>query len=481
MSTPLLPRRSLFALAGTLPTLARAASPLPRHLTQPQLFLDDAWIEDAARLQRVWTPAEIFPEPVLRPEAPWEGRQLVMYGSVFRLHGEWRMYYLTFNAPKPSLLCMATSSDGLRWQRPNLGLFEYNASKANNIVWMPEPGLHNDGPTICHDPSDPAAPFKMMYFAYGKGPAGEYAAFSKDGLSFRHRPQPVMTNTGDRTNLLAGRDHRGKFVAYLRHADMMERHRARSVWISESDDFLRWSEPAPILKPDLDDPPNSELYGMSAFRYSSLYIGLLEHWRGNPDQIGIQLAWSHDGAAWQRPSLRQPFLSGSAFPWAKAWVTCANTAPILEGNQLWFYFGGRSQAHGREHPQSYGAIGLASLTMDRFAAISADYREGRLLTKPMLWPGGELLLNCTNTRYHEGHPLHGGGDIRVEIHDAAGGPIDGYSASHNVVSPRSRSTDFPPVKWPGGRTMNALAGRRLRLVFLLRDARLYAFRASPPP
>jgi predicted GH43/DUF377 family glycosyl hydrolase len=462
---------------AALPAIARAATPIPTDLTQPQLFLDDSWIEETSRLQRVWEQAEIFPEPVLRPETPWEGRQVVMYGSVFRIGGEWRMYYLTFNAPKPTLLCMATSSDGLRWQRPNLGLYEFNGSKANNIVWFPEPGFHTDGPTICHDPADPRAPFKMLYFAYGKGPAGQYAAFSKDGIAWDHRPTPVMTNTGDRSNVLGQRGHHGRFVAYLRHADMMKRHGARSVWVSESEDFLRWNEPTPILRPDLDDPPNSELYGMAAFRYSDRYIGLLEHWHGAPDRIEIQLAWSRGGDVWQRPAVRRPFLSGRDYPWAKAWVTCANTAPIQEGNQLWFYFGGRSQAHGREHPQSYGAIGLASLTMDRFAAIQADYRPGRLVTRPFTWPGGELALNCTNTRYAQGHPLHGGGEITVEILDSEGGAVDGYSAPHNVVSPRSRSTDFPPVQWPRGRSMRQLAGRRIRLAFTLRDARLYAFRS----
>ena len=48
----------------------------PPDLTKSQLFLDDTWIEDQAMLTRVWHAAEIYPEPVLRPETPWEGTTL---------------------------------------------------------------------------------------------------------------------------------------------------------------------------------------------------------------------------------------------------------------------------------------------------------------------------------------------------------------------------------------------------------------------
>src|ERR1051326_7717910 len=101
--------------------------------------------------------------------------QLTMFGSVFRLQNEWRMYYQTYNRPQPSYFCMATSHDGLQWQRPNLGVVEYRGSKANNILWAPAPGQGHDGPTVCHDPDDARAPFKILYYGYGgKYGRGEY-------------------------------------------------------------------------------------------------------------------------------------------------------------------------------------------------------------------------------------------------------------------------------------------------------------------
>jgi hypothetical protein len=272
---PHISRRRLLHAIAMAPAL-RAASPDIPDLRQSQLFLDDTWIAETSRLERVWTQAEIVPEPVLKPEAPWEGIQVVMFGSVFRLASEWRMYYLAYNRPKPALCCMATSRDGLHWERPNLGLVEYGGNRRNNILWIPQDGESTDGPTVMHDPGDAAAPFKMLYYGMGgKRPRGEYVAFSKDGIRWEHRREPVLTNTGDKTNLMAARDHRGRYVAYLRHRNMMQMYGARSVSRSESADFIHWSEPALVLRPDLLDDPNTELYGMSVFPYAGMYIGLL--------------------------------------------------------------------------------------------------------------------------------------------------------------------------------------------------------------
>ncbi len=460
-----------------------AAPPFPTgaiptaDLYQSQLFLDDTWIESASRLERVWEAAELFPEPVLRPEAPWEGRQVVLYGSVFRLAGEWRMYYMTYNPPLPSWYCLATSRDGIRWERPNLGRVEFQGSKANNIVWAPGEGERHDGPSLCHDPEDTARPFKMMVhiFSDTKKPAGQYVAFSRDGIDWTTHPTAVLTSTGDRTNLLSGRDHRGKFVAYLRHRDMMKTQRARTIWWSESEDFFRWSEPELLLKPDWLDDANTELYGMCGFRHAGLYLGLLERWYGNPDVVEVQVAWSRDGRQWQRPEKRSAFIE-PRFPWNRRWNSCAGTPPIREGNQLWFYFGGRSAAHGKENPQSYGAVGLATLTADRFAAIRADFKEGELLTRPMLWPEGDLVLNATLQRYPQSHPSSGGGRISIEVRDESNRPLEAWSGSRRAEHTSSRPG--AKVVWPEGRSLREMAGRQIRLAFLLQDARLYSFQCG---
>ena len=255
---PTLDRRTFFgtgawlALAGATGVNAHGQTqavspggdPTRKDLRHSQLFLDDTWIERTARLERFWETPDLFPEPVLRPDARWEGGQIVMSGSVFKFGNDWRMYYRAYNRPAPTLFCMATSSDGLHWERPQLGLVEYGGSKANNILYASAEGERNDGVTVCHDEQDSSQPFKAMYFSTSaaSGLGVSMSLFSSGRwIVWKHRPEPVLTNTGDRTFLLSSRDPGGKFVAFLRHKDMMKLDRARTVWRSESDDFLRWS------------------------------------------------------------------------------------------------------------------------------------------------------------------------------------------------------------------------------------------------
>jgi len=51
-------------------------------------------------------------------------------------------------------------------------------------------------------------------------------------------------------------------------------------------------------------------------------------------------------------------------------------------------------------------------------------------------------------------------------------------ARHNVVSPGPWETRESPVRRPAGLSLDQLKGRRIRLVFLLRDSRLFSFRAQ---
>ncbi|MAG37037.1 MAG: hypothetical protein CL878_12445 [Dehalococcoidia bacterium] len=125
---------------------------------------------------------------------------------------------------------------------------------------------------------------------------------------------------------------------------------------------------------------------------------------------------------------------------------------------------------------------MATITVDRFVSLSAGAQEGKLLTKPMTWPGGDLLLNASTTRHLDGHPIDGGGTLFVEVLDEAGQSIPGFSGndraefagnvpSRDIVSPA-------PVRWPGERSLTELAGKRISLVVTMRDSHLFSFRAG---
>ncbi len=445
-------------------------------LTRSQLLLDDFWIEDQQRLTRQWHQADIFPEPVLRPEEPWEGTNVTLYGSVMRLGERWRLYYTTYKPLEDPIMCVAESDDGLHWERPIVGTIEYDGSTQNNIVACPA-----NCPSVMHDPDDTTAPFKMIRVGALGQARGILGATSKDGLHWTGE-ECILTPCGDVQSLWPERVD-GQYVITLKTARGRERYGTRCVSIALSDDFRTFSEPELIHRPDLVDAADIEYHGMPGFPYGDLHLGMLERWHNVPNFIEVQLSWSHDLKQWHRPPPTEPFI-GPTFPWNLGWSTCCSSGPVQVGNQLWFYFGGRSDCHFhvKQAPPQYSAVGLATITVDRFASISAGFMEGKLVTVPMTWPGGDLLLNASTTRHHDGYPLDGGGQMHVEVQDEEGRPLEGFSGDDHAVFtgnvPTRGTVDLATVRWPGDRSLSELAGRRLKLVFRMRDAHLYSFRSS---
>jgi len=178
------------------------------------------------------------------------------------------------------------------------------------------------------------------------------------------------------------------------------------------------------------------------------------------------------------------------------WLNLATNPPILNYNQLWFYYSGRAGGHGGQFPGEYGAIGLATLRVDGFCSLQAGEAAGGVLTKPMTWVDGDLLLNVDPRRDITGHHTNDttdGGRVRVEIRDEQNHPIDGYrfadssaivrntrnfEEDSNWTVPERDKLGVQPITWKGGRSARQLAGKKIRLFFEIQDAHLYSFRAS---
>ena len=90
-------------------------------------------------------------EVVLVCDRPWEGNTSAYY-TLFRDDDRFRVYYRgshfdgkTKKPAHPEVVCYAESRDGVKWEKPGLGLCEFQGSKQNNIVWT-GPGTHNFTP-----------------------------------------------------------------------------------------------------------------------------------------------------------------------------------------------------------------------------------------------------------------------------------------------------------------------------------------------
>jgi hypothetical protein len=117
----------------------------------------------------------------------------------------------------------------------------------------------------------------------------------------------------------------------------------------------------------------------------------------------------------------------------------------------------------------YTTIRRLTLRVDGFVSASAPMAGGEILTKPILFEGGNLALNFETS---------GAGGVQVEIQDAEGKPIDGYTLAD--CPPIFGDRPAKVVRWKGiGGDVRPLAGKPIRLRFLLKDADLYSFQFVP--
>lgn len=468
---------------------------LRTDLSQAQFFLDNLLIADSHRVERVWHQPRKYPEPVLRAEHPWEYNCPVLYGTVLRRDGLFRMWYVAWTLTMKPRVCYAESDDGVHWRKPAVGLYEVCATRDNNVVLQAnEPDAYIDNCTVIEDDEDSESPLKMLYWdssdmGAAKPGYGIWAARSRDGLRWEPFGQ-VLPGWIDRFNAVSTRQH-GKFVLLGRMPGSMDAGgRGRRVWRIESDNLREWTQPQLVLQPDEEDPLPMQYYSAMQFDYESLTLGAIERMHMQPDRLDPELIFSRDGGlTWGRARTRPQFIPwGPPDSWDHGWLNLSTAAPIREHKRLWFYYSGRSRGHGMKYPHNYGGIGLATLRIDGFCSLAAGAEEGFVQTPVLHWPGGELEVNYDARYDQSSHPGYtskytGAGGIRVEVRDTAGRPIEGFTAADCLLldfNSELAPSGYGPVLWQNGKSLDELKGRNIRFCFRMRDAHLYAFRASRP-
>jgi hypothetical protein len=226
-----------------------------------------------------------------------------------------------------------------------------------------------------------------------------------------------------------------------------------------------------------------DVYGAGVFKYAEaedVYFAMVPafyHWRmheGNPwpDTFDTQLAVSRDGRHFQRLGGRRPFIRlGPEGSFYSKWVW-AFPQPIRMGDEIWIYYHGQNSDHShRVDPKAEAhqdGITRAILRLDGFVSADAPPAGGWLVTPPLVFEGARLELNLDTSA---------GGIAQVEIQDPSGKPIPGYTVAD--ADELNGNSVRMPVSWRGGRNVEPLAGRPVKLHFKLRDCKLYAFQFLP--
>ena len=143
---------------------------------------------------------------------------------------------------------------------------------------------------------------------------------------------------------------------------------------------------------------------------------------------------------------------------------------VVVGEELWFYYsayGGDESLTDKNWRKNgtyaNGAVGLAKLRRDGFAAMQARTPDARLTTRPITFSGSRLFVNANTV----------GADLRVEALGDDGKPLPGLGFE-DCVGWCGNST-CAEVRWKDENALRAAAGRPVRLRFRLDRGDLYAF------
>lgn len=471
---------SVVVLASLLPQVLSADKEADQPAVvglQKQLFVDDYVIERMDGVQRILHQAERHGRnPILKPEHPWEGTALempiVFWDEERKL---FRMYYWAIG--KDAIYtCYATSPDGISWQKPVLGLHEGpDGSKKNNIV------LRGEGPSartryVVRNPysDDPARKFLAMYIDNTPG-LTEYIAYSPDGLNWNtaNKIGDLRSVTGEEPTS----DPRFFLVeqGWAHGPD----GRYRGIWRTESQDLETWNGGTMVIQRQADDDPNIEFYHATSHflgkrTYHGLHLGYYYPFHTEPQgrklangvrmagTIDTSLMVSRDTVHWHLVDRTKPLLpTGGKGTWDAGMVFAS--PEVIVGDTLRFYYGAWRKEHSAGS-QNDGAIGLATLRLDGFVSLKARNRRGTIVTKPFKLQGRSLQVNADAEK----------GELRVEIVDQAGKPIEGLAAAD--CQPITRDGLRHNVTWSAKKQLADLKGRTIRLRFVVKDVELYSFR-----
>ena len=502
-----------------------------------QLFVDSRFVDTSAGVALVMNPPYQADEPVLIPEPPWEGRagsSFGIYSSILKEDdGRIRVWYHVragdYRSGKDEAhVAYAESHDGIHFTRPVLNLVESNGSTENNVVLPANIG----GSSVWIDPHAPPE-FRYKNQAKVYSPPEMWGHLhmhgSPDGLHWKLLRDVRLRRGGwDTQSIVFWDPPVRRYAMYTRHW-FAKRHGTaggninyRAVRRLESEDLEEWGNQRIVMRPDDADMDTYETpfplcpegpertygrtpmdyYGASVFKYpdaDGVYVMLANanwYWFDRDpvvtvvrDDLGIareetqniygpsrfdaRLSVSRDGVHFQRCGGRRAFLKPGREGGFSSRMVWAMPSPVPMGDELWIYYSGTNRDHdGIVDPAAgrhLSGIGRAVMRLDGFVSADAGYDGGELVTPSIRFGGTQLELNLDTG---------GGGAVKVELQDRQGRPIHNFAETD--ASYLCGNSVRMPVRWGERTHLGDLSRQPIRIRFVMRDCKLYAFQFTSP-
>lgn len=414
----------------------------------------DVWAAKGECEYRVGHPEKLG--QMIVPEYPWE-IACINWVTVRQENGLWRAWYEAFSNPADdygSILCYAESHDGFHWEKPKLGICEFNGSKENNIVidTAATGGLGFHGHSIFVDPSAPAeARYRCLFLGAVMAQGGDWKyptlsyAYSADGIAWTmgapelprdYNNWPATGFGSDTQNIAYYDGSLRKYVGYFRVLN----NAGRAIGRSETSNFINWPRPQEILSPDEYDPPRLDYYNNAATRIVEegevahyIFYSAFDH---DTDTLDLRLATSRDGIFYKRLD-RTPLLKNDQ-PYDCGGLYATPGIFTLGDGRRCIAYNGVHRNHGNPlaHAGCDGGLVLAAFTKDRL--------QGMHVAKHYEFPVcGRVDPSCPEVTLNADIR----GQIRGELIDENWKVIEGFGPE-DCVPVRGNGTDLK-LTWRG--------------------------------
>ena len=462
-----------------------------------ELFVDKLLIDQmkgASLMMQRPVPAGV----AVKFDQPWEGR-FSAYITV--LHNDeadkYQMYYRGNAGFKDGtsgeVTCYAESADGVKWTKPKLGLNEINGSKDNNVMLanLP-PYTHNFAPFIDTRPGVAKEDRYKALAGLGGKNGGLSAFVSGDGLHWKKmQDAPVITKGAfDSQNVSFWSDAEQCYVAYFRiftggGVDDKTWKPKGVRWVSRatSKDFVHWTDATSMT---CDQPLVDHIYISQTnpyFNAPHIYVSTAARFMPGKavlgDQAKKQLA--EDKKAYATldqdcseavlmttragtTQYNRTFMEGFVRPGQdfRNWTSRSNY-PACGVVQT-----GKSEMSmfvERHYGQNTAQLERFTMRLDGFASLHADHAGGEMTTKPFTFTGKALHLNFATGA---------SGSIAIEIQDVDGKPIPGFTSDDCLLTAGDEIDRV--IAWKKSADVSSLAGKPVRLRWVLKDADVFSFR-----
>ena len=464
---------------------------MPTEQENLLFFFHEQLPPNSRNVHFVYGPVEHLGVLVAGDTPPDQGAASIFSSKIFQLEdGTYRMYYWSYGSrccddPNESLPrgLVATSTDGLHWEKPDLGQVKVRG-EGSNILQIEGMDLQ-----ICVGPSPVRiAENHWRYYFWGCENKTRLwallAADSEDGLHFKaisdgegqlyHPPIPECGPLLVEVARNLRRDPQESEREQTLRVNRLQSNDASSVYYSEeygfevfhqylvesstqpervvdvpyncpaflrtisrrrSEDGIHWENPEFLIWPDEKDPWDMQFYNMPVCDYAGWRIGLLGHYRTEDGQQTnyVEMAFSRDGSQWSRP-LRGHWFEGVHKEDARS-VYPSGDALIDMGDHWMLYYTGVPNPHSVLDEDDYQQYTLAvKAPKNRLLGVGADKVTGGFLTEPIFLSQDEIRIDA-NIR----------GWLRAELCDMFGRKFEGYHLMDS--EPISGDSENHVLRW----------------------------------